>query len=58
MYIVGGYTSTYCKDKIPETCQLLLKYIYKGDMTAFEEKYCNNNKEQETNCLKTCRRCL
>ena len=58
MYIVGGYTSTYCKDKSPSTCPALLQFVYKGNITAFEENYCNTKKENEINCLKTCRRCL
>jgi len=55
---IGGYTSTYCKDKIPEACKLLLQYEFNEDINEFEENYCNMGKEQEINCLKTCRRCL
>jgi len=55
---IGGYTSTYCKDKTPETCKLLLQDRFNGDITEFQENYCNKGKVQEINCLKTCRRCL
>ena len=58
MYIVGGYTSTYCKDKYPTICALVLQYVYKGDIAEFEEEYCDREREHEINCLKTCRRCL
>ena len=55
---IGNYTSTYCKDRNPGTCQALLEVIFNNDQNAFEALYCNTRKTHEINCLKTCRRCL
>ena len=58
LYSLGGYTSTYCKDKTPTTCEKLLQCDYNGDQRRFEDEFCSVSKAQEVTCLKTCRRCL
>ena len=58
LYLLGGYTSSYCKDKTPEACEKSLQCVYNGDQQRFEDEFCSVSKAQEITCLKTCRRCL
>ena len=55
---LGNYTSKYCKDQNPVTCQLILEHHFKNDQEKFENEYCKEQSDHEINCLKTCNRCL